>query len=160
MQGKLALCGWASAVRCKRSTWVAALRCAKVRIDRGWLDRWRGKEGSRSSSSGPPHNNQHISFPSSHLFLAPFDITTAGHLTRDPRAVERKKPGQKKARKKFQWCVGSRCACRFFLWHIISGLIAPSLLASSPCQGEAVDDNGSCGVLKHASLHRRRPGGH
>ena len=29
----------------------------------------------------------------------------AGHLTRDPRAVERKKPGQKKARKKFQWCV-------------------------------------------------------
>tara|TARA_R110002050_G_scaffold278936_4_gene425237 strand:- start:2665 stop:3615 length:951 start_codon:yes stop_codon:yes gene_type:complete len=26
-----------------------------------------------------------------------------GLLTRDPRAVERKKPGQKKARKKFQW---------------------------------------------------------
>jgi len=24
-------------------------------------------------------------------------------LTRDPRVVERKKPGQKKARKKFQW---------------------------------------------------------
>ena len=26
-----------------------------------------------------------------------------GLLTRDPRMVERKKPGQKKARKKFQW---------------------------------------------------------
>jgi small subunit ribosomal protein S9 len=26
-----------------------------------------------------------------------------GLLTRDPRVVERKKPGQKKARKKFQW---------------------------------------------------------
>lgn len=30
----------------------------------------------------------------------------AGFLTRDSRAVERKKPGQKKARKKFQWYVG------------------------------------------------------
>lgn len=27
----------------------------------------------------------------------------AGLLVRDPRAVERKKPGQKKARKKFAW---------------------------------------------------------
>ena len=29
----------------------------------------------------------------------------AGLLVRDPRAVERKKPGQKKARKKFAWSV-------------------------------------------------------
>ena len=28
-----------------------------------------------------------------------------GLLTRDPRVVESKKPGQKKARKKFTWCV-------------------------------------------------------
>jgi len=30
-------------------------------------------------------------------------LSRAGLLTRDPRRVERKKPGQKKARKKFQW---------------------------------------------------------
>ena len=30
-------------------------------------------------------------------------LKAEGHLTRDPRVVERKKPGQKKARKKFQW---------------------------------------------------------
>ena len=30
-------------------------------------------------------------------------LKEAGLLTRDPRVVERKKPGQKKARKKFQW---------------------------------------------------------
>ena len=30
-------------------------------------------------------------------------LKAAGLLTRDPRVVERKKPGQKKARKKFQW---------------------------------------------------------
>ena len=30
-------------------------------------------------------------------------LKTAGMLTRDSRVVERKKPGQKKARKKFQW---------------------------------------------------------
>lgn len=30
-------------------------------------------------------------------------LSRAGMLTRDPRMVERKKPGQKKARKKFQW---------------------------------------------------------
>jgi small subunit ribosomal protein S9 len=30
-------------------------------------------------------------------------LSRAGMLTRDPRRVERKKPGQKKARKKFQW---------------------------------------------------------
>jgi small subunit ribosomal protein S9 len=30
-------------------------------------------------------------------------LSAAGMLTRDPRRVERKKPGQKKARKKFQW---------------------------------------------------------
>lgn len=30
-------------------------------------------------------------------------LKTEGLLTRDPRVVERKKPGQKKARKKFQW---------------------------------------------------------
>ena len=30
-------------------------------------------------------------------------IKAVGLLTRDPRVVERKKPGQKKARKKFQW---------------------------------------------------------
>ena len=30
-------------------------------------------------------------------------LTAEGLLTRDPRVVERKKPGQKKARKKFQW---------------------------------------------------------
>jgi len=30
-------------------------------------------------------------------------LKKAGLLTRDPRVVERKKPGQKKARKKFQW---------------------------------------------------------
>ncbi|KAL9259496.1 Small ribosomal subunit protein uS9m-like protein [Drosera capensis] len=29
--------------------------------------------------------------------------TTAGFLTRDPRVVERKKPGKEKARKSFQW---------------------------------------------------------
>lgn len=28
---------------------------------------------------------------------------TAGMLTRDPRVVERKKPGKAKARKSFQW---------------------------------------------------------
>jgi small subunit ribosomal protein S9 len=28
---------------------------------------------------------------------------TAGMMTRDDRRVERKKPGQKKARKNFQW---------------------------------------------------------
>jgi len=41
--------------------------------------------------------------------LCEFDIENRpalkaeGLLTRDPRVVERKKPGQKKARKKFQW---------------------------------------------------------
>ena len=30
-------------------------------------------------------------------------LEEAGLLVRDPRAVERKKPGQKKARKKFTW---------------------------------------------------------
>ena len=30
-------------------------------------------------------------------------LSKSGMLTRDPRRVERKKPGQKKARKKFQW---------------------------------------------------------
>ena len=30
-------------------------------------------------------------------------LEEAGLLVRDPRAVERKKPGQKKARKKFAW---------------------------------------------------------
>ena len=30
-------------------------------------------------------------------------LKVEGLLTRDPRVVERKKPGQKKARKKFQW---------------------------------------------------------
>ena len=30
-------------------------------------------------------------------------LSAAAMLTRDPRRVERKKPGQKKARKKFQW---------------------------------------------------------
>lgn len=30
-------------------------------------------------------------------------LSSAAMLTRDPRRVERKKPGQKKARKKFQW---------------------------------------------------------
>lgn len=30
-------------------------------------------------------------------------LKQAGYLTRDPRMVERKKPGQKKARKKFQF---------------------------------------------------------
>tara|TARA_B100000945_G_C20399553_1_gene606604 strand:+ start:583 stop:969 length:387 start_codon:yes stop_codon:yes gene_type:complete len=30
-------------------------------------------------------------------------LKTAGLLTRDARVVERKKPGQKKSRKKFQW---------------------------------------------------------
>ena len=30
-------------------------------------------------------------------------LKAEGLLTRDPRVVERKKPGQKKARKKFQW---------------------------------------------------------
>ncbi len=30
-------------------------------------------------------------------------LSRAGMLTRDSRRVERKKPGQKKARKKFQW---------------------------------------------------------
>ena len=30
-------------------------------------------------------------------------LKESGLLTRDPRVVERKKPGQKKARKKFQW---------------------------------------------------------
>ena len=30
-------------------------------------------------------------------------LKAEGLLTRDPRMVERKKPGQKKARKKFQW---------------------------------------------------------
>ena len=30
-------------------------------------------------------------------------LKSKGLLTRDPRIVERKKPGQKKARKKFQW---------------------------------------------------------
>ncbi len=30
-------------------------------------------------------------------------LKTEGFLTRDSRVVERKKPGQKKARKKFQW---------------------------------------------------------
>ncbi len=30
-------------------------------------------------------------------------LRTAGFITRDPREVERKKPGQKKARKKFQF---------------------------------------------------------
>ena len=30
-------------------------------------------------------------------------LKAEGLLTRDPRKVERKKPGQKKARKKFQW---------------------------------------------------------
>lgn len=32
-----------------------------------------------------------------------YDTITAGMLTRDSRRVERKKPGQKKARKQFQW---------------------------------------------------------
>lgn len=31
------------------------------------------------------------------------ELKKAGYLTRDPRMVERKKPGQPKARKKFQW---------------------------------------------------------
>lgn len=41
--------------------------------------------------------------------LVKFDVSTRmalkreGFLTRDPRMVERKKPGQPKARKKFQW---------------------------------------------------------
>jgi small subunit ribosomal protein S9 len=30
-------------------------------------------------------------------------LKAAGLLTRDPRAVERKKPGRAKARKAFQW---------------------------------------------------------
>ena len=30
-------------------------------------------------------------------------LSQAGMLTRDSRRVERKKPGQKKARKQFQW---------------------------------------------------------
>ena len=33
------------------------------------------------------------------------NISLAGLLIRDPRMVERKKPGQKKARKKFAWYV-------------------------------------------------------
>ena len=31
-------------------------------------------------------------------------LRAAGFITRDPRAVERKKPGQPKARKRFQFC--------------------------------------------------------
>ena len=34
---------------------------------------------------------------------ARLSLRQAGYLTRDARVVERKKPGQKKARKKFQW---------------------------------------------------------
>ena len=33
----------------------------------------------------------------------------SGLLNRDPRSVERKKPGQKKARKKFTWYVVYKC---------------------------------------------------
>jgi len=38
-----------------------------------------------------------------HSTLLRVSLVSAGLLTRDPRVVERKKPGQKKARKKFQW---------------------------------------------------------
>lgn len=34
-------------------------------------------------------------------------LQETGLLVRDPRAVERKKPGQKKARKKFTWSVNN-----------------------------------------------------
>lgn len=37
-----------------------------------------------------------------HYFDRPV-LKLAGYLTRDNRQVERKKPGQPKARKKFQW---------------------------------------------------------
>ncbi len=40
-----------------------------------------------------------LSFPGSHHA----QLEGEGLLVRDPRMVERKKPGQKKARKKFAW---------------------------------------------------------
>ena len=44
-------------------------------------------------------------------------LKRAGLITRDPRRVERKKPGQKKARKKFQWV--KRWLFIFFFFIII-----------------------------------------
>ena len=38
-----------------------------------------------------------------HLFSRNFSFDADNLLYRDPRNVERKKPGQKKARKKYQW---------------------------------------------------------
>ncbi len=40
-----------------------------------------------------------LGFPGSHSDV----LESKGLLVRDPRMVERKKPGQKKARKKFAW---------------------------------------------------------
>lgn len=40
-----------------------------------------------------------LAFPGNHGDI----LEKAGLLVRDPRMVERKKPGQKKARKKFTW---------------------------------------------------------
>ena len=48
----------------------------------------------------PPCTNAHTH---THSFATHHGILAATFLKRDPRMVERKKPGQKKARKKFQW---------------------------------------------------------
>ena len=45
----------------------------------------------------------------SHSTCIPLSFLSEGLLVRDQRMVERKKPGQKKARKKFTWCVRYRC---------------------------------------------------
>ena len=44
-------------------------------------------------------------------------LERAGLLVRDPRAVERKKPGQKKARKKFAWSAAHHVCVYIIHYH-------------------------------------------
>ena len=45
-------------------------------------------------------------------------LEETGLLNRDPRTVERKKPGQKKARKKFTWYDGTLYTYYLYLMHL------------------------------------------
>jgi hypothetical protein len=68
-----------------------------------------GKEGKTMNAVGtaavadeysPPPSPPHIP---PLVLLPPSPSFAVGMIHRDPRMVERKKPGQKKARKQFQW---------------------------------------------------------
>jgi small subunit ribosomal protein S9 len=70
-----------------------------------WAD---GKTGEEYECSGDGRGGRRVlpPPPSSHpsLVLLPLSpLLAVGMIHRDPRMVERKKPGQKKARKQFQW---------------------------------------------------------